>query len=126
MEGAVLMARKKDVEALRGKCRYCGGAVIYWHADEQVEQWGTMVHRSRRSRWWHLNPDPEKSVNESVYTDTKWKLLGAYCHFDPNAPDAKNLRGQSAEPLEYCNVMTGGHRVDHVRGSCQKGEGVTP
>lgn len=109
------MPRKKATDdVLRGKCRHCGGALIYVQPDEKVERWGDLVYRSDRPRWWHLNPVlPEaqeevsevKQVNDSIFEDSNWGYLGAYCpvgkYEDPNE------RGQAGEPVEYCVVLKG-------------------
>lgn len=126
------MPRKaKTIEALRDRCRHCGGALVYHHCDEKTERWGEMVYRSDKPRWWHLNPDvpeqePEptidldadpgmkalmemsktKQVNDSIYMDTQWGPLGAYCPIKQF--EEENLRGQPGEPENYCVVLKGG------------------
>lgn len=126
------MARKKTEALLRDQCRHCGGALIYHHCDEKTERWGDMVYRSDKPRWWHLNPvvpdavpepEPEidldadpalkvltnltklKQVDDSIYTDSQWGFLGAYCPIKEY--EEENLRGQPGEPVNYCVVLKG-------------------
>lgn len=108
------MARKKATDdVLRGKCRHCGGALIYVQPDEKIERWGDLVYRSDRPRWWHLNPavpeiDPlvvEKQVVESIFEDSNWGYLGAYCPV--GKWESENERGQVGEPVEFCVVLKG-------------------
>ena len=106
------MPRKKTSgEALRGKCRHCGGALIYYKPDEQIERYEQLVYRSEKPRWWHTNPDPEKQVAESLYTDTQWGQLGAYCEIKPTRyqtdEELKSVRGQVGEPMEWCVYLKG-------------------
>jgi len=112
------MPRKKAIDTiLRGKCRHCGGALIYHQPDEKVERWGDLVYRTEKPRWWHLNPvvpeappvDPlapvVKQVVDSIFEDSEWGYLGAYCPVGKF--ESENERGQAGEPMEYCVVLKG-------------------
>ena len=112
------MPRKKATDnILRGKCRHCGGALIYHQPDEKIERWGDLVYRSEKPRWWHLNPvvpempppDPlapqVKQVVDSIFEDSEWGYLGAYCPVGKF--ESENERGQAGEPMEYCVVLKG-------------------
>jgi hypothetical protein len=99
-------------EGTRDQCRHCGEPLLYWHCDEKTERWGQMVYRSEKPRWWHTNVDPERSVMDSIYQDSKKGPLGAYCKIKPLAQwesieEYQNVRGQLGEPVNYCVVLKG-------------------
>lgn len=56
--------------------------------------------------WTKVNDaPPPKQVNDSIYMDTTWGPLGAYCKIKDY--EEENLRGQAGEPAEYCVVLKG-------------------
>lgn len=84
----------------RGVCRFCGGSLVWWLADEESDRFGTgfMVRRIKRPHWFHTNPDPAApNAERNIVKDSERGLLGMGC------PEKEGtVEGRMGEPREYC------------------------